>query len=904
MTSLSPRPQRRPSPPSSDSSASCSCSTPGCTGCMLCAPPPLSDVLNLRFSDGSFLLSHLHRLLRHRLHLASRGWLHNPLPLPLLLSTSSSSSSASSSSSVSASLSRLEASLEATASPLQRWKKQTAHASPRETAKETPRAPSESLSPHSVEAVAMELSRKLSCCLQLKEKTSVLLLGPPGAGKTTALEMALNAVQRIAREQREHQAYLHFKRENKTDTTQNTTGDPQNTPQSKTEVKGEAAASFASDFNSACVSSPLRPAPPSLSLSSLSASTLLPDLLVIRLSCPLYRDDASLLYAIVSQLARDLRCQKIPAPSASVEELSHTLRLILEDSCSVFGRAVVIVLDRFERCCLDAAGERRRQQLLYNLFDLQHGSDLQICTVCVSAVLDITQHMEKRIRSRFSLQTLYVAGPASFPRFSDFLRNNLLDVTGPLLLRSAAEAARTERFFLASLALDARDSLAEDAREEDTSGKSPKKRRAEAEEISLERPAGCAPVSARDVLHEMCWAPTETDRLCAQVFARAFCAAVDEEFAAQQFRASRREREKEEETLACEREGGETWEEANRKVLASTWRKETRVRRHGREEKEEGRRESWRDKAGNRREKAIAHRERERFFRNFALGRSARWFFSEIVDGLLSLSAPSQELCAFSARRSTSPLSAALSPCRESFSPLSARSLSPRRASPLAGDNSPLFSRAHPGGEDENKTPQKRNRHGDGDDGKEGGDFLRSFVSPLSACRLDDPSPGKKDDSPRLLRRDGEEEKTQFARLIGGLLRERKTFNIFPELSLSEHLVLGAMTRLHAHQRAPKTFHSVVEQVALLYADLDFKLQHPSAEGLRRAFLRLVDLGVLHLCSYSLQAVGFTGVASDPFGTYVPCKFPEHAAYKKALETLKVPGAMKEWVCAFEFRDL
>nr|CEL65321.1 TPA: hypothetical protein BN1204_011770 [Neospora caninum Liverpool] len=819
MTSLSPRPQRRPSPPSSDSSASCSCSTPGCTGCMLCAPPPLSDVLNLRFSDGSFLLSHLHRLLRHRLHLASRGWLHNPLPLPLLLSTSSSSSSASSSSSVSASLSRLEASLEATASPLQRWKKQTAHASPRETAKETPRAPSESLSPHSVEAVAMELSRKLSCCLQLKEKTSVLLLGPPGAGKTTALEMALNAVQRIAREQREHQAYLHFKRENKTDTTQNTTGDPQNTPQSKTEVKGEAAASFASDFNSACVSSPLRPAPPSLSLSSLSASTLLPDLLVIRLSCPLYRDDASLLYAIVSQLARDLRCQKIPAPSASVEELSHTLRLILEDSCSVFGRAVVIVLDRFERCCLDAAGERRRQQLLYNLFDLQHGSDLQICTVCVSAVLDITQHMEKRIRSRFSLQTLYVAGPASFPRFSDFLRNNLLDVTGPLLLRSAAEAARTERFFLASLALDARDSLAEDAREEDTSGKSPKKRRAEAEEISLERPAGCAPVSARDVLHEMCWAPTETDRLCAQVFARAFCAA-------------------------------------------------------------------------------------ERFFRNFALGRSARWFFSEIVDGLLSLSAPSQELCAFSARRSTSPLSAALSPCRESFSPLSARSLSPRRASPLAGDNSPLFSRAHPGGEDENKTPQKRNRHGDGDDGKEGGDFLRSFVSPLSACRLDDPSPGKKDDSPRLLRRDGEEEKTQFARLIGGLLRERKTFNIFPELSLSEHLVLGAMTRLHAHQRAPKTFHSVVEQVALLYADLDFKLQHPSAEGLRRAFLRLVDLGVLHLCSYSLQAVGFTGVASDPFGTYVPCKFPEHAAYKKALETLKVPGAMKEWVCAFEFRDL
>ncbi|KFG99938.1 putative origin recognition complex subunit, partial [Toxoplasma gondii VAND] len=576
MAALSPQLQRRPSAPasSSPSSSPSPCSTPGCEGtCMRCSPS-LSQVLNLRFSDGSFLLSHLHSLLRHRLHLASRGFLHSPLPLSLLVASSSSSfsSSAPSSSSASSSaassalppsLSRLEASLESTASPLQRWRKQATHASPRketgretgtETGTETPRR-EEPPPPHSVEAVALELSRKLSCCLQLKEKTSVLLLGPPGSGKTTALELALNTVQRLAREQREQQASLHFNRENRDDL-----------KSKKAETRDKDASASFSDYASSCVSSPLRPArpsslsslsssPPSLLSSGLSSSSLsssppallsssppsllsssspaslapaalLPDLLVVRLSCPLYRDDASLLHAIVSQLGRDLRCQKTPAASASVEELSHTLRLILEDSCSLFGRAVVIVLDRFERCCLDASGERRRQQLLYNLFDLQHSSDLQICTVCVSAVLDITQHMEKRIRSRFSLQTLYVAGPSSLPRFTAFLRRNLLRVSSPLLLRTAVEAARRETSFCAALAGAAR------AREEEVREREAwrGKRRKGVETRAAEEEAALA------LLLEPAWTPTAEDLWRAEVFARAFAAALEEEFTSQRFR--------------------------------------------------------------------------------------------------------------------------------------------------------------------------------------------------------------------------------------------------------------------------------------------------------------------------------------------------------------------------------
>lgn len=52
----------------------------------------------------------------------------------------------------------------------------------------------------------------------------------------------------------------------------------------------------------------------------------------------------------------------------------------------------------------------------------------------------------------------------------------------------------------------------------------------------------------------------------------------------------------------------------------------------------------------------------------------------------------------------------------------------------------------------------------------------------------------------------------------------------------------------------------------------------PLLQGLRRAFVRLVDVGILQLCNFSLQHVGYTGVASDSLGSYVPCKFPLHDA--------------------------
>lgn len=362
-----------------------------------------------------------------------------------------------------------------------------------------------------IEQVATELARKLTCCLQLKEKSSVLILGPPGSGKTAALELALNTVQQLARKQREIRRRESIRgnpssREARGGSVYSSPtrsrvctvlppDEKENEPH-VTSASKQTPSSPASFFSSSsplhqgstAAASPLSRLPSSVTLVSTPSKrelfekapeTLLPDLLVVRLCCPLFKDDASLLHAIVAKLAQELHCQEIPPPSASVEELSETLKNILITSCSVVSRAVVVVLDHFEVCCLDTGtsggfgggaggggrggGGMRRQQLLYNLFDLQHGHNLQICTVCISSVLDITQHMEKRIRSRFSLQTLYIGGPRTFSDLEDFIRQKLLRISASLLLQDARRHEDGNTQMLLASALE-RDQQQEDLR--------------------------------------------------------------------------------------------------------------------------------------------------------------------------------------------------------------------------------------------------------------------------------------------------------------------------------------------------------------------------------------------------------------------------------------------------------
>lgn len=53
---------------------------------------------------------------------------------------------------------------------------------------------------------------------------------------------------------------------------------------------------------------------------------------------------------------------------------------------------------------------------------------------------------------------------------------------------------------------------------------------------------------------------------------------------------------------------------------------------------------------------------------------------------------------------------------------------------------------------------------------------------------------------------------------------------VFKDLSLLEHYVLGAMARLHEQSRGPKCFFTIVEQVSKLYGNPHMRHQEPSVD--------------------------------------------------------------------------
>ncbi|CDI77390.1 hypothetical protein, conserved [Eimeria acervulina] len=330
-------------------------------------PLPFSQVMYDRLSSGAYLLQLLQHVLRQRLRAALRGELHKItlgapktqqkkqsgfIPSPAVESLLRGESAAA-------------ASLRARSSG----------------------SSSNSSSDASVEGVAGALAAKLMCCLQLKEKSSVLVMGPRGSGATTAVECALRFVQQQQQQQQEQQQ--------------------------------------------------------------------LRRLLVVRVNCSLYGSDTEILQGIVRRLCsclgqqQLLQQQELQQQGSSFGDWARRLRSLLIDSCVALGFAVVVVLDRAEVCCLSSrerssssgALQQQQQLLLYTLFDLQHGEGLHIFTLCLSPVADLPDFMEKRIRSRFTMQKLLLSAAAATPQqLLGFIRNNLLSVQPQDLLLQQQEA--------------------------------------------------------------------------------------------------------------------------------------------------------------------------------------------------------------------------------------------------------------------------------------------------------------------------------------------------------------------------------------------------------------------------------------------------------------------------------
>jgi len=108
-----------------------------------------------------------------------------------------------------------------------------------------------------------------------------------------------------------------------------------------------------------------------------------------------YASNVECLRHLASQISAQLL--SAPKPATSFETSMEWFRCIVKESFSR-DSAVVIVLDRFEAFCY------ARQTLLYNLFNMAQDLSVRLCIVGISEQFDVTNKLEKRILSRFSME--------------------------------------------------------------------------------------------------------------------------------------------------------------------------------------------------------------------------------------------------------------------------------------------------------------------------------------------------------------------------------------------------------------------------------------------------------------------------------------------------------------------
>jgi origin recognition complex subunit 4 len=85
------------------------------------------------------------------------------------------------------------------------------------------------------------------------------------------------------------------------------------------------------------------------------------------------------------------------------------------------GRAVIFVLEDFDKFAAQSGGAANHQALLYNLLDMTHHSGMRFGVLGTSVRTDVLQLLEKRVRSRFSQVTVVMTSALQEP-------NNLLSI--------------------------------------------------------------------------------------------------------------------------------------------------------------------------------------------------------------------------------------------------------------------------------------------------------------------------------------------------------------------------------------------------------------------------------------------------------------------------------------------
>jgi origin recognition complex subunit 4 len=151
------------------------------------------------------------------------------------------------------------------------------------------------------------------------------------------------------------------------------------------------------------------------------------DFHVVRLNGFLHTDDRLALREIWRQLGRETDTAEDAGKVTSYADTMATLLALLSHPEELRGSAddqdgtttrtaksIIIVLDEF-----DLFVTHPRQTLLYNLFDIAQARKAPLAVLGVTTKVDVTEALEKRVKSRFSHRSVYVPLPRTFEVFSD-----------------------------------------------------------------------------------------------------------------------------------------------------------------------------------------------------------------------------------------------------------------------------------------------------------------------------------------------------------------------------------------------------------------------------------------------------------------------------------------------------
>ncbi|KAJ5154740.1 uncharacterized protein N7500_010179 [Penicillium coprophilum] len=155
------------------------------------------------------------------------------------------------------------------------------------------------------------------------------------------------------------------------------------------------------------------------------------DFHVVRLNGFLHTDDRLALREMWRQLGREMHTEEDAAKVSSYADTMATLLALLSHPEELFGasgdsgsktaaKSIVILLDEF-----DLFVTHPRQTLLYNLFDIAQARKAPIAVIGLTTKVDVTEMLEKRVKSRFSHRYTYVPLPRSFEIFSDICLGSL-----------------------------------------------------------------------------------------------------------------------------------------------------------------------------------------------------------------------------------------------------------------------------------------------------------------------------------------------------------------------------------------------------------------------------------------------------------------------------------------------